>query len=59
MRMNSLWNGSFALAAGIGAALILGVPSMAEARTELLRWTHPDAGPVAGFKVYFGTASRS
>ena len=59
MRMNSLWYGSRALAAGIGAALILGTPSMAEARTELLRWTHPDPGSVAGFNVYFGTASGS
>jgi hypothetical protein len=57
VRMNSLWNGSLALAAGIGAALILGAPSMAEARTEVLRWTHPDSGSVASFKVYYGTAS--
>jgi hypothetical protein len=59
VRMNSLWYGSRALAAAIGAALILGAPSMAQARTELLRWTHPDAGPIASFRVYFGTASRS
>jgi len=59
VRMNSLWYGSRALAVGIGAALILGAPSMAEARTELLRWTHPDPGSVAGFNVYFGTVSRS
>jgi hypothetical protein len=57
--MNSLWYGSRALAAGISAALILGAPSMAEARTELLRWTHPDSASVASFNVYFGTASRS
>jgi hypothetical protein len=57
--MNSLWNGSCALAAGIGAALILGAPSIAEARTEVLRWTHPDSGSVASFNVHFGTASGS
>jgi len=57
VRMNSLWNGSLALAAGIGVALILGVPSMAEARTEVLSWTHPDSASVTGFNVYFGTTS--
>jgi hypothetical protein len=59
VRTNSLWYGSRALAAGIGAALSLGAPAVAQARTEVLRWTHPDAASVARFEIYFGTASRA
>jgi hypothetical protein len=58
VRTNSLWYGSGALAAAIGAAFLLGAPAVAQARTEVLRWTHPDAGSVASFEIYFGTASR-
>jgi hypothetical protein len=31
--------------------------SGASARSELLRWNHPDPSTVAGFKVYVGNAS--
>ena len=59
MRTNFLLYGFRTLAAGIGAALMLGAPAVAQARTELLRWTHPNAASVASFAVYFGTAPLS
>jgi hypothetical protein len=40
-------------AAALGA-LLLALASAAVARTELLRWQHPDPSTVAGFKVYVG-----
>jgi hypothetical protein len=42
-------------AAALGA-LLLGLASAASARSELLRWQHPNASAVAGFKVYVGNA---
>jgi hypothetical protein len=42
-------------AAALGA-LLLALASAASARTEQLRWQHPDASTVAGFKVYVGNA---
>lgn len=39
------------------AALVLGLAGAASARTELLRWQHPDPSAVAGFKVYVGNAT--
>jgi hypothetical protein len=43
---------------GVGLAL-LACASAASARSELLRWNHPDASTVAGFKVYVGNAPGS
>lgn len=44
------------LRAAAFAALLIGLAGAAQARTELLRWNHPDASTVAGFKVYVGNA---
>jgi hypothetical protein len=38
------------------SVLVLAFASAASARTELLRWQHPDPASVAGFKVYVGNA---
>jgi len=38
-------------------ALALAFASAASARSELLRWQHPDPTTVAGFKVYIGNAT--
>jgi hypothetical protein len=43
-----------ALALGAG---VLATAAAANARSELLRWQHPDATTVAGFKVYVGSSS--
>ena len=48
---------SRALRAVAFAALLLLVASAAAARTELLRWQHPNPASVAGFKVYVGNAA--
>lgn len=45
------------LPAGLALLAGLTLAAAAQARTETLRWTHPDANNVAGYKVYFGTAS--
>ena len=42
--------------AGAVFALLLALAGTASARTELLRWNHPDPSKVAGFKVYVGNA---
>ena len=42
-----------------GAALLALLASPALARTEDLRWQHPDASTVAGFKVYVGASPGS
>ena len=47
---------SRALRAVAFGALLYGVASAASARSELLRWQHPDPASVAGFKVYVGNA---
>jgi len=39
------------------AVLLLAGASGASARTEQLRWQHPSAASVAGFKVYVGNAA--
>jgi hypothetical protein len=46
-----------ALRAGVFALAVLALASAASARTELLRWQHPDPSTVAGFKVYVGNAA--
>jgi hypothetical protein len=38
------------------AALVTALASAASARTELLRWQHPNPSAVAGFKIYVGNA---
>jgi hypothetical protein len=38
-------------------ALLVGLE--ASARTETLRWSHPDAASVDGYRVYYGSASRA
>ncbi len=43
-------------AAGLCALLLL-LAGAASARTELLRFQHPDPASVAGFKVYVGNAA--
>ena len=43
-------------AAGLSALLLL-IGSAASARSELLRWQHPNPVTVAGFKVYVGNAA--
>ena len=45
-------------ATGVAIALLIAA-SAAQARTELLRWQHPDPSAVAGFKVYVGSATGS
>jgi hypothetical protein len=42
-----------------GLALLAGLAfsAAAQARTETLRWTHPNAAGVAGYKIYYGTAA--
>lgn len=47
-----------ARAIGLGLAL-LACAAAASARSELLRWQHPDPSTVAGFKIYVGNASGS
>jgi len=42
-------------AAALGA-LLLALASAAVARTEQLRWQHPNPSTVAGFKVYVGNS---
>ncbi|HEY8120033.1 MAG TPA: hypothetical protein VII78_01845 [Myxococcota bacterium] len=49
--------GKRALRAAALGALLLGLASAASARSELLRWQHPNASAVAGFKVYVGSAT--
>jgi len=44
------------LRAAAFGALLLALASAASARSELLRWQHPDPNTVAGFKVYVGNA---
>jgi hypothetical protein len=56
--MSSLWNQRTVRACVLGLA-VLGFASEALARTELLRWSHPNASTVAGFKIYVGNASGS
>jgi len=38
---------------------LVGLPGVAEARTETLRWAHPNPGAVSGFRAYKGSASGS
>ncbi len=38
---------------------LVALASAASARTELLRWQHPNPSDVAGFKVYIGNAAGS
>lgn len=38
---------------------LLGLAGTAEARTETLRWAHPNPGAVSGFRAYKGSASGS
>jgi hypothetical protein len=49
-----MWKSS--LRAVACSALLLGLASAASARTEQLRWQHPNPSAVAGFKVYVGNA---
>ncbi len=44
-------------ATALGALCALALASAASARTEQLRWQHPNASAVAGFKIYVGNAS--
>jgi hypothetical protein len=45
-----------ALRAAALAAALLGLAATAHARSEQLRWQHPDPSTVTGFKVYVGNA---
>jgi hypothetical protein len=45
------------LLGGLALLTSLALAAAAEARTETLRWTHPNAAGVAGYKVYYGSAS--
>lgn len=45
--------------AWLAGALCLVFSSVAEARTENLRWTHPNPGEVQAFRVHLGAAPRS
>jgi hypothetical protein len=57
MNARPIWRG---LVRTIALAVLLSlVASAAGARTELLRWQHPDPSTVSGFKVYVGNASGS
>lgn len=47
------------LRATFAAIALAGLPAAAHARSELLRWQHPNPSTVAGFKVYVGSASGS
>ncbi len=44
-------------ATALGALCSLALAGAASARTEQLRWQHPTASTVAGFKVYVGNAA--
>jgi hypothetical protein len=54
--MKPYLRGARHLRAGVLAAACLLVAAAASARTEQLRWQHPAATTVAGFKVYVGNA---
>jgi hypothetical protein len=56
--MRALLSARTLRAVASAAALAL-VASAAHARSELLRWQHPNPSSVAGFKVYVGSASGS
>lgn len=46
----------------LGVPLVLGLlgfAGTAEARTETLRWAHPNPGAVSGFRAYKGSTSGS
>ena len=40
-------------------ALLAGLPAVARARTETLRWTHSGSEGVSGFKIYVGATART
>lgn len=41
----------------VAACAVTAFASDAHARTETIRWTHPDASRVTGFRIHVGTAS--
>lgn len=43
----------------VTTACALALATAAAARTEVLRWQHPDPTTVAGFKVYVGSSAGS
>lgn len=57
MAVSSIVRGtSLSLAFALGIALV--TASAASARTITLRWQHPDAAEVVGFRAHFGSQSR-
>ena len=50
-----------ALRSAAVALMLICLPASGHARTEIFRWIdgNPDPSPVAGFRIHFGTSSRS